>query len=281
MEKRSVLLLWLFLIIPSVSFAGFFSGSSGGGSGPGGGANANGYYFVTRTDNAPTNAVNLGGLSTGFLYCTISSSICTPSIFALDTDLSSVSVSDDTIPSAKAVKSYADGKQASDSDLTSLANGITGIVKGAGNGGGYSAASAVTDYITPATLGTNAIYAAYSLGTCTTAATVDPVNGRRQSVILTNAQTCVLTFTQPAAGCTASKTPYDCCTGSGAGATCRAIVQVRVQQSAAGSFNGAISGGKWPGGVTPTITQTSGAVDYITCDFDGTNANCVPSQDFR
>lgn len=37
--------------------------------------------------------------------------------------------------------------QAYDADLTSLASGITGLVKGAGNGGGYSAAAAGTDYV--------------------------------------------------------------------------------------------------------------------------------------
>lgn len=41
-----------------------------------------------------------------------------------------------TIP----LTSVTDGKQGLDTDLTSLAGGVTGIVKGAGNGGGYSAA---------------------------------------------------------------------------------------------------------------------------------------------
>jgi len=40
--------------------------------------------------------------------------------------------------------------QAYDADLGSLASGITGLVKGAGNGGGYSAATAGTDYVTAA-----------------------------------------------------------------------------------------------------------------------------------
>jgi hypothetical protein len=40
-------------------------------------------------------------------------------------------------------------KQGTDTDLTSIAGGVTGIVKGAGNGGGYSAASAGTDYVAP------------------------------------------------------------------------------------------------------------------------------------
>ena len=44
--------------------------------------------------------------------------------------------------------------QAYDVDLGSLASGITGMVKGAGNGGGYSAATAETDYVTPSGTGT-------------------------------------------------------------------------------------------------------------------------------
>lgn len=101
----------------------------------------------------------------------------------------------------------------------------------------------------------------YNLGTCTTAATVDPANGNRQKITLTAAQTCVLTFTQPV-GSTAS-------------------IQLTVIQSSAGAFNGAISGGLWPGGTVPTITATSGAVDVITCFLSGTDAKCVATQDFR
>lgn len=41
-----------------------------------------------------------------------------------------------------------------DYDLGTLASGITGIVKGGGNGGGFSAASAGTDYLAPAAIGT-------------------------------------------------------------------------------------------------------------------------------
>jgi hypothetical protein len=98
-------------------------------------------------------------------------------------------------------------------------------------------------------------------GTCTTAKTIDPANGNRQKVTLTNAQTCVLTFTQPT-GATMS-------------------LQLKVIQSAAGSFNGLISGGKWPGAVVPTITATTGAVDIVSCYLDGTDAKCVATQDFR
>lgn len=43
--------------------------------------------------------------------------------------------------------------QGFDADTSTLASGITGIVKGAGNGGGYSAAVAGTDYLAPAAIG--------------------------------------------------------------------------------------------------------------------------------
>lgn len=98
-------------------------------------------------------------------------------------------------------------------------------------------------------------------GTCTTSKTIDPANGNRQKITLTNADTCALTFTNPSVG--------------------TADVRLKIFQSAAGSFNGGISGGKWPAAVTPTITQTSGAIDIISCYLDGTSAFCVPSQDFR
>jgi hypothetical protein len=43
--------------------------------------------------------------------------------------------------------------QAYDYDLGSLSSGITGLVKGAGNEGGYAAATAGTDYLAPAAIG--------------------------------------------------------------------------------------------------------------------------------
>ena len=101
----------------------------------------------------------------------------------------------------------------------------------------------------------------YSLGTCTTAATVNPANGTRQKVTLTNAQTCALTFTQPASG--------------------TASVTLKITQSAVSSYSGAISGCKWPGGVVPTITATNAAVDFVSVYLNGTTAYCVASQNFQ
>lgn len=101
----------------------------------------------------------------------------------------------------------------------------------------------------------------YDNGTCTTAKTISPANGNRQKVMLTTAQTCALTFTQPTSGTVS--------------------IQITIIQSSVGPFTGAISGGKWPSGVGPTITQTSAAQDIITCYLNGTDAKCVATQDFR
>jgi len=103
--------------------------------------------------------------------------------------------------------------------------------------------------------------AEYDNGTCTTAMTISAAKGIRQKVKLTNAQTCSLTFTQPITG--------------------TMLIRIKIVQSASGSFNGTISGGKWPGATVPTITATSGAVDFINCYLDGTNSYCSATQDLR
>ncbi|MGA7885213.1 MAG: hypothetical protein WCA44_05675 [Acidobacteriaceae bacterium] len=103
--------------------------------------------------------------------------------------------------------------------------------------------------------------AEYSNGTCTTGATIAPVNGPRQKIILTAGDICALTFTEPSSG--------------------TASITLKVQQSASGSFNGAISGCKWPGGTTPTITATTGAIDFVAVYLDGTNAYCAALQNFH
>jgi hypothetical protein len=103
--------------------------------------------------------------------------------------------------------------------------------------------------------------AEYDNGTCTTAATISAANGTRQKITLTDAQTCTLSFTQPASG--------------------TMVVGVKVIQSASGAFAGLISGGKWPGGTIPVITSSSGAVDFISCYLDSTNAYCSAVHDIR
>jgi hypothetical protein len=49
------------------------------GSGGGGGANALGYYWVSQAANAPSNAVNIGSLTSGLLKIAVSGSVATPS----------------------------------------------------------------------------------------------------------------------------------------------------------------------------------------------------------
>jgi hypothetical protein len=63
-------------------------------------------------------------------------------------------------------------KQDADTDLNSLAAGISGLVKGAGNGAGYSAAAAGTDYA-PATSGTSILKGNGSGGFANAAAGTD------------------------------------------------------------------------------------------------------------
>jgi hypothetical protein len=101
----------------------------------------------------------------------------------------------------------------------------------------------------------------YSNGTCTTAATIAAANGNRQKITLTNGDTCALTFTQPSSG--------------------TASITLKIIQSSTSSYNGGISGCKWPGGTVPTITATSAAVDFVSVYLDGTNAYCVASQNFQ
>jgi hypothetical protein len=103
--------------------------------------------------------------------------------------------------------------------------------------------------------------AEYNNGTCTTAKTISAANGNNQRITLTNADACALTFTQPSTG--------------------TMTIRLKIVQSAAGSFNGTITGGKWPGGTVPTITATTGAVDSISCYLDGTSAYCVATQNFQ
>jgi hypothetical protein len=97
----------------------------------------------------------------------------------------------------------------------------------------------------------------YNNSTCTTAMNISAANGPRQKVTLTNGNACVLTFVQPNSG--------------------TITILLKIIQSASSTYNGTISGGKWPGGSPPTITATTGAVDIISCYLDGTNAYCVPS----
>ena len=104
----------------------------------------------------------------------------------------------------------------------------------------------------------------YNVGTCTTAATISAANGTRQYLTLTNGDACVLSFTQPVSG--------------------SQIITLKVIQSAVSTYNGTIpaTNCKWAAATGPTITATTGAVDFISIFMDGTYAYCaVVGQDFR
>jgi hypothetical protein len=114
---------------------------------------------------------------------------------------------------------------------------------------------------TSVTAGIYAMPAEYSNGTCTTSKTIAPANGNIQNVTLTNGDTCALTFTQPSSG--------------------TFFITLKIIQSAVSSYNGTISGCKWPGGTVPTITATTGAVDFVNVYLDGTHAYCEATQNFQ
>lgn len=65
------------------------------------------YYVVTKATSAPANATNLGGGSTGLVFCTVANSTCTFSVKAIGTD----------------VQAYSAGL-ASIAGLTEVANGL-------------------------------------------------------------------------------------------------------------------------------------------------------------
>jgi len=119
---------------------------------------------VTFSDGTARDATQASWLSFGSDFSISGSTISIASGAITDTDINASAAIDATKIASGSVDntefSYLDGvtsaiqtqldeKQASDSDLSSLASGITGLVKGAGDGGGYSAATAGTDYITP------------------------------------------------------------------------------------------------------------------------------------
>lgn len=102
----------------------------------------------------------------------------------------------------------------------------------------------------------------------TTAATVDPANGFNQAILLTAANTCVMTITQPASG------------------TARLRIKIKQAATPTGVVTWPVcvlgtSGSCWPAGLPPVITTTASAVDIISCFLDGTNAFCTSSPDFR
>lgn len=111
------------------------------------GANANGYYLVSRSTNAPTNAVNLGALTTGLLKMTVGGSIMTPTTAVSGTDFVGPT-------SGSAIQKASSGNLAAAvaADVVALFSACSGTqylgADGAchsGGGGGASAANQLTD----------------------------------------------------------------------------------------------------------------------------------------
>jgi hypothetical protein len=142
-----------------------------------------------------------------------------------------------------------------------LSNAASDTVFGNPTGGSAAPSFTSVPVVTSVQATTYYTTAEHSDGTCTTALTINPINGNRQKFTLTNGSTCALTFTQPASG--------------------TALVQLKITQSAISTFDGRISGCKWPGGTVPTITPTSAAVDMVSVFLDGTNAYCQIAQAFQ
>jgi hypothetical protein len=147
---------------------------------------------------------------------------------------------------------------ASGGTAANAAGGNVVLTPGAAGIGGSGTAGNPGLIFANGALATNA---EYSNGTCTTAATINAANGNRQEVTLTNGDTCALTFTQPSSGTIS--------------------ITLKVIQSSTSTYNGTISGCKWPGGTVPTITATTGAIDFVSIYLDGTNAYCAALQNFQ
>jgi hypothetical protein len=105
----------------------------------GSGANSNGYYLVSRSTNAPANAINLGALTTGFLKATVSGSIAT-----ITTDTSTGAPE-----TSKYILQQPDGSLPNAQALSTLS---TGLLKNTTTTGVLTTAIVNTDY--PSVLGT-------------------------------------------------------------------------------------------------------------------------------
>jgi len=126
---------------------------------PGGGANANGYYLVGRSTNAPANAINLGALTTGLVKNSVSGGVSTISTAASGTD-------------------YAPATSGS------------AILKGDGFGG-FSSATVGTDYMRPGQVYSNLVSITNAGSPYTVASTV--------AYILCNATAGAVVINLPAA----------------------------------------------------------------------------------
>ena len=102
----------------------------------------------------------------------------------------------------------------------------------------------------------------YANSTCTTAATINPANGSFQSVLLTAANACAITFTLPSAG--------------------QMLIRLRITQAATPTATATWAASvKWPGGIAPVITASASARDWVSCNLDSAEADCTIGQAFQ
>lgn len=132
----------------------------------------------------------------------------------------------------------------------------------AGNGTRWDSNGNLNQYGNVNVSGMLSLGAVYSNGTCTTALTINPQNGNDQSVTLTAADTCALTFTPPSSG--------------------MYTLNLELIQPASGT--GQVSGGQWPSGTgfaatAPTLATSNGGVAFATCKVPASgNTYCILSQ---
>jgi len=101
----------------------------------------------------------------------------------------------------------------------------------------------------------------YSNGSQNGSYTINWNNGSKQAITLTGNST--LAFTAPGAGV--------------------ATFTLRIIQGGSGSYTITWPVGtvKWPGGTAPTLSTAVGAVDIVSCYYNGTNYYCSSAVNFQ
>ena len=99
--------------------------------------------------------------------------------------------------------------------------------------------------------------------TCTGggSATVNWQTGNKQKLSLSTAGACTLTFTAPAG-------------------VANVLLKLTWTDGNATTVTWN-SSPKWPSGAAPTLTATNGAVDIVSCYYDGTNYYCQSGANFQ
>jgi hypothetical protein len=103
--------------------------------------------------------------------------------------------------------------------------------------------------------------AAYDNGNSGATKTIDWTNGNKQTLTLTGAPGCTVTFTAPAGAAN--------------------LVLLLVQGSGGSKTATWPATAKWPSGTAPTLSTTAGAVDMICAYWDGAGYHCAVLKDFK